>query len=169
MCHAPNLMQGGQKSRQGRRVCRRISLRAQVGEAVGLCAANQFHFAAENVSLPQRFPQRCPMSWLERLAERRMLFARAKGQFSGIEGEGKPLADRTGDAFVSAGEAVAFRIMAEAGVLPEEITLKKAADAQRDVLASLTDPSERKAAMAKLADLEMRREMAIESRRKFMT
>lgn len=108
------------------------------------------------------------MSWLERLAERRMLFARAKGQFSGLEGEGKPLADRTGDAFVSAGEAVAFRIMAEAGVLPEEITLKKAADAQRDVLAGLTDPAKRKAAMAKLADIEMRREMAIEARRKFM-
>ena len=35
------------------------------------------------------------------------------------------LPDRPGDAFVSAGDAVGFRIMAEAGVLPEEITLKK--------------------------------------------
>lgn len=108
------------------------------------------------------------MSWLERLAERRMLLARAKGQLIGLAGEGKPLPDRTGDAFVSAGEAVAFRMMAEAGALPEEITLKKAADAQRDVLAGLTDPSERKAALAKLADIEMRRAMAIEARRKFM-
>jgi hypothetical protein len=108
------------------------------------------------------------MSWLERLAERRMLLARAKGQLSGLEGEGKPLPDRTGDAFVSAGEAVAFRLMAEAGVLPEEISLKKAADAQRAVLAGLTDEVERKAAMAKLADIEMRRAMAIEARRRFM-
>jgi hypothetical protein len=108
------------------------------------------------------------MSWLERLAERRMLLAQAKGQLSELEGQGKPLPDSTGDAFVSAGEAVAFRIMAEAGALPEEIILKKAADAQRDVLASLTDPTARKTAMAKLAEIEMRREMAIEARRRFM-
>ena len=108
------------------------------------------------------------MSWIERLAERRMLLALAKGQLSGLEGEGKPLPDRTGDAFVSAGEAVAFRLMAEAGVLPEEISLRKAADAQRAVLAGLTDEVERKAAMAKLADIEMRRAMAIEARRRFM-
>lgn len=108
------------------------------------------------------------MSWLERLAERRMLLARAKGQLTGLAGEGKPLPDRTGDAFVSAGEAVAFRLMAEAGALPEEITLKKAADAQRIVLAGLTDLTERKAAMAKLSEIEMRREMAIEARRRFM-
>jgi len=108
------------------------------------------------------------MSWLERLAERRMLLALAKGELSGLEGEGKPLPDRTGDAFVSAGEAVAFRMMAEAGALPEEIILKKAADAQRAVLAGLTDPEERKAAMAALAEIEMRREMAIEARRRFM-
>lgn len=108
------------------------------------------------------------MSWLERLAERRMLLARATGQLSGLSGEGKPLPDRTGDAFVSAGEAVAFRLMAEAGALPEEITLKKAADAQRAVLADLTDPSERQVALARLAEIEMRREMAVEARRRFM-
>ena len=108
------------------------------------------------------------MSWLERLAERRMKFALAKGELRGLEGEGKPLPDRTGDAFVTAGEAVAFRMMAEAGALPEEIILKKAADAQRAVLAGLTDPAERKAGMATLAEIEMRREMAIEARRRFM-
>jgi hypothetical protein len=108
------------------------------------------------------------MSWLERLAERRMLLALAKGQLSGLEGQGKPLPDRTGDAFVSAGEAVAFRMMAEAGALPEEIILKKAADAQRAALSALNDPTARKTAMAKLAAIEMRREMAIEARRRFM-
>lgn len=108
------------------------------------------------------------MSWIARLAERRILLAKAKGDFTGLEGEGKPLPDRTGDAFVSAGEAVAFRMMAEAGVLPEEISLQKAANAQRAILADLHDPKLRKDAMAKLADLEMRREMAIEARRRFM-
>ncbi len=106
------------------------------------------------------------MSWLERLSERRILAAR--DQLTGLKGAGAPLPDRTGDAFVSAGEAVAFRIMAEAGVIPEEITLKKAAEAQRAVLAAAKTDDERRAAMAKFSQIEMRREMAIEARRQFM-
>ena len=108
------------------------------------------------------------MSWLSRLAERQIQKARLKGDLQGLQGEGKPLPDRPGDAFISAGDAVGFRIMAEAGVLPAEITLKKQAAAQRAQLATLTDPAARKAAMAQLADLEMRQAIAEESRRKFL-
>lgn len=106
--------------------------------------------------------------WLERIAERRMLKARAEGKLSGLEGEGKPLPDRTGDAFLDPGEALGFRIMAEAGVLPEEIRLKKQTAAQRARLAKLTDPDERRAATAELARIEMRQAMAEEARRKFL-
>jgi len=106
--------------------------------------------------------------WLERIAERRMLKARAEGKLSGLEGEGKPLPDRTGDAFLDPGEALGFRIMAEAGVLPEEIRLKRQAAAQRARLAKLTDPDKRKVAMAELARIEMRQAMAEEARRKFL-
>lgn len=108
------------------------------------------------------------MSWLSRLAERQIQKARLKGYLQGLKGEGEPLPDRPGDAFVSAGDAVGFRIMAEAGVLPEEIVLKKQAAAQRALLATLTDEAERKAAMAELARIEMRQAIAEESRRKFM-
>lgn len=108
------------------------------------------------------------MSWLSRLAERQIQKARLKGQLQGLEGEGKPLPDRPGDAFISAGDAAGFRIMAQAGVLPEEITLKKEAAAQRAHLATLTDPAQRKAAMAELARIEMLQAIAEESRRKFL-
>ena len=108
------------------------------------------------------------MSWLSRLAERQMQKARLKGQLQGLAGEGQPLPERPGDAFVSARDAVGFRIMAEAGVLPEEITLKKKAQAQRAHLATLTDEAARKSAMAELARLEMLQAIAEESRRKFM-
>jgi hypothetical protein len=108
------------------------------------------------------------MSWLSRLAERQIQKARLKGELQGLAGEGKPLPDRTGDAFVSPGDAVGFRIMAEAGVLPPEITLKKQAAAQRAHLATLTDEADRKAAMAELARLEMLQAIAEESRRKFL-
>ena len=108
------------------------------------------------------------MSWLSRLAERQMQKARLQGQLQGLKGEGKPLPDRPGDAFISPGDAVGFRIMAQAGVLPEEITLKKQVIAQRAHLATLTDPAARKAAMAELARLEMRQAIAEESRRRFL-
>lgn len=58
--------------------------------------------------------------------------------------------------------------MAQAGVLPEEITLNKAAAAQRAHLATLTDAVARKVAMAELAQIEMRQAIAEESRRRFL-
>jgi Domain of unknown function (DUF1992) len=108
------------------------------------------------------------MSWLSRMAERQIQKARLKGQLQGLEGEGKPLPDRPGDAFVSPGDAVGFRIMAEAGVLPEEIVLKKQVLAQRAHLATVADEAERKTAMAELARLEMLQAIAEESRRRFL-
>jgi hypothetical protein len=108
------------------------------------------------------------MSWLSRLVEQQIAKARLKGQLQGLEGEGRPLPDRPGDAFVSAGDAAGFRIMAEAGVLPEEITLKKQAAEVRAHLATLTDPEARKAVMADLARIELRQAMAEEARRRFL-
>lgn len=108
------------------------------------------------------------MSWLNKLAERRIAAARAKGGLQGLAGEGQPLPDRPGDAFVSAGDAVGFRLMAEAGVLPEEIALKKQVAVQAAHLAGLTDPAARQAAMADLARLQMRQAIAEEARRRFL-
>lgn len=108
------------------------------------------------------------MSWLNRLAERQIAAARAKGLLRNLPGEGKPLPDRPGDAFVSPGDAIGFRIMAEAGVLPEEIILKKQAAILRAHLATLTDEAARKAAMSDLAQVEMRQAIAEEARRKFL-
>ncbi|WP_327284725.1 hypothetical protein [Ruegeria halocynthiae] len=58
--------------------------------------------------------------------------------------------------------------MAQAGVLPEEFNLKKQLDAAHVAYADLTDPGDRKAAMAKIADLEMRYNMARDARRAFL-
>ncbi|MEO1089548.1 MAG: DUF1992 domain-containing protein [Pseudomonadota bacterium] len=108
------------------------------------------------------------MSWLSRLSEQQIQKARLEGQLDGLSGEGKPLPERPGDAFTSTGEAVGFRIMAEAGVLPEEIVLKKQIDEKRARFAGLTDEAARKTAMAELADLEMRHAIAAEARRRLM-
>ena len=91
------------------------------------------------------------MSWFNKPAEQAITRARAQGQLSGLPGESKPLPDHPGDAFISAGDAVGFRIMAKAGVLREEFPLIKQAIALRAHLATLTDNAARKATMADLA------------------
>ena len=107
-------------------------------------------------------------NWIDKIAERRMLKARAEGKLQGLAGEGKPLPERPGDAFVDPGEAVGYRIMAEAGALPEEISIGRQIVALKAHLTSLSDPVERKTAMAELAKLEMKHAMAKEARQKFM-
>ncbi len=108
-----------------------------------------------------------PRNWAD-LAEQRIRKAEAEGQLKGLSGEGKPLPDRPGDAFIDPGDAVGHRIMAEAGALPEELKLKRLVDAAREELAAITDPDQRKAAMAKLAELQMKHSIAQEARRKFL-
>lgn len=108
------------------------------------------------------------MSWLQRLVERRMLKARAEGQLQGLKGEGQALPDRSGEAYLDAGEAAGFRMMAEAGVLPEEINLKKQVAAHKARMAGITEPEARKRAMAELAHLTTRLSIAEEARRKFL-
>lgn len=102
------------------------------------------------------------------LIERQIRKAEAEGKLSNLEGEGKPLPDRPGDALIDPGLAAGHRIMAEAGVLPEEFKLKKELDAARAAYAKLTDPDEKKSAMKRIADLELRYHIAQDARRRFM-
>jgi hypothetical protein len=106
--------------------------------------------------------------WLERLAERRMLMARAEGKLSGLAGEGKPLPEHPEAPFVDAGEAVGYRIMAEHGALPEEVGLRKALEAAKADYALTKTEADKRTAMAKIAELDMKLSIAVEARRKFM-
>ena len=103
-----------------------------------------------------------------RLTEQQIRKAQLEGKLKGLAGEGKPLPHRPGDALIDPGEAVGHRIMAEAGALPEEIRLKKALLAAKEEYAKLTDPAEKKAAMARIAELDMKLSIAQEARRKFL-
>ncbi|UWQ29856.1 DUF1992 domain-containing protein [Leisingera sp. M523] len=101
------------------------------------------------------------------LIERQLAKAQAEGQLQGLAGEGKPLPGRSGEAHVDAGLAAGMRIMAQAGVVPEEFTLKEQLAAARKGYAALTDAAARKAAMARISDLEMRYNMARDARKSF--
>lgn len=101
---------------------------------------------------------------LAHLAERRMLLAVAEGKLSHLSGEGRPLEAHPEEAYIDPAEAVGFRIMHEAGFMPQELTLGcQLADA-RDAWAAALDPIEKRVLMARIADLEMRRNMARETR-----
>lgn len=106
-------------------------------------------------------------SW-HRLTEQQIRKAEAEGKLRGLAGEGKPLPDRPGDAFIDPGDAIGHRIMAEAGALPEEIRLKRALDAARKAWSEATDPDEKKRRMAEIADLELKHAIAREARLKFL-
>ncbi|WP_170560981.1 DUF1992 domain-containing protein [Ruegeria atlantica] len=105
---------------------------------------------------------------LGKLVERQIKKAQAEGQMDGLEGEGQPLPDRSSEAQTDPALAAGHRIMAQAGVLPEEFSIKKELEVARKTYASQTDPDDRKATMRLIAELEMRYNMARDARRAFM-
>lgn len=102
---------------------------------------------------------------LRQLTESQIRKAEAEGKLRNLEGEGKPLPNRPGE---RGAEAVGLRIMAEAGVVPEEFGLKQELDAARARWHLAAGTDERRALMARIAELEMRYEMAREARRAFL-
>jgi len=102
------------------------------------------------------------------LIERQILKAKSEGQLEGLEGEGQPLPDRSGEALVDPGIAAGMKIMAQAGVVPEELRLKAELDEARKLYRDTQDPTARKTAMARIADLEMRYQMARDARKSFL-
>ncbi len=102
------------------------------------------------------------------LVERQIQKAMAEGKFKSLEGEGKPLADSGGDGISDAATQVAVHLMVEAGAVPEEFTLKKQLDALREAYRAATTDAERRTVMTAMSDLDLRYNIAVEARRKFM-
>lgn len=105
---------------------------------------------------------------IDRLIERQIQKALAEGKLSGMTGEGKPLPDRTGEAFTDMATAVATRIMAEAGALPEEFKIKKLLEAAKQNYREAEGDDAKRVAMALIADLQQRYNIAVEARKRFM-
>ncbi len=105
---------------------------------------------------------------LRRLIERQIQKALAEGKLEGLEGEGKPLPEHPEAAFVDAAEAAGYRIMAEAGAMPEEFILKRRLEEAQAAYRAAKGTTDEKAAMAQVADVQMRLAIAQDARRKFM-
>lgn len=102
--------------------------------------------------------------WFERIAQRAVDKAAAEGKLSGLAGEGRPLDP---ERLRETAEDVLHRMMADGGFLPQEVTLARDIEAKRGVLAQIEDEAERKALQRQIALMEMKRNIAIDARRKF--
>jgi hypothetical protein len=105
---------------------------------------------------------------LRDLIERQIQKAIAEGKLSNLAGEGQPLPDRSDMAYTDMATQVAVRLMAEAGALPEEFKLRKLLEEARASYRAAQDDPARKLAMALIANLELRYNIAVEARRRFM-
>ena len=119
-------------------------------------------------SVTENSPSKRMTQSLNRLIERQIQKALAEGKLQGLKGEGKPLPDRSGEAFLDMATAVATRIMAEAGALPEEFKIKKLLEAAKQNYSRADTDEEKRVAMALIANLQQRYNIAVEARRKFM-
>lgn len=106
-------------------------------------------------------------SW-RRLTEQQIKKAELEGKLTGLAGEGKPLPLRPEDALIDTGTAVGHRIMAEAGTLPEEFKLKAALQEAKEAWQAATDSADKKRLMAQIAELQMKYDIAVEARKKFL-
>jgi hypothetical protein len=68
------------------------------------------------------------MLFLERLAEQRILEARERGDFDALPGRGEPIAEEPGLSHVPETLRMAYRLMKNAGYVPEEIQLMRSVD-----------------------------------------
>lgn len=103
------------------------------------------------------------MRWFERIAQRQIDAAVARGELRGLKGEGKPL-DR--ERLRESADDVLHRMMADAGFIPPEIAYQKEVEAKRAVLAQIEDEDERKAMQKQIALLELKRAMSADARRR---
>jgi len=105
---------------------------------------------------------------LDKLIERHILKARAEGQLNNLAGEGKPLPQHPESAYQDEATAVGYRLMAEAGVVPREIELKRDIARLREQFAQAPTEADRKAILRRLADAEMRHAIEKEARLRMM-
>lgn len=106
------------------------------------------------------------MAGWDRLTQRQILKAKARGKLNGLAGEGLP--DHPASAFVGAADAAGLRVMADAGAVPEDILIGRQIAPAKARYTARTDEPDRRAAMADIARLGQAPATPAEARRAFL-
>lgn len=104
------------------------------------------------------------MNPLHDVAEAKIREAIEKGLFDNLPTEGKPVEIEI-DRRVPAELRGSYSVLKSAGMLPEEMELKKSMVTLRDLIDAATDGDERARAEAQLRDMSLRFEILMEKRR----
>lgn len=96
---------------------------------------------------------------LDQIAERRIVEAMERGEFDNLEGAGKPL-QLDDDALVPPELRVAYRILKNAGFLPEEVLIRREIQEVEDLLRRMRASDERSRALRRLDVLSLRLSLA---------
>lgn len=104
----------------------------------------------------------------EIIAERKIQQAIEEGQFDNLENKGKPLVDDGLD-LVPEDLRMAYKIMKNAGVVPEEIELRKEIVNLNQLLNACADEAERKALRMKISEKQLKYNIIMEARGKKIT
>jgi len=103
------------------------------------------------------------MSIFEKIAERRIEEAMAKGEFDNLSCKNKPL-DLNDMDYVPEELRLSYKILKNAGIIPEELELKKHIYSLRDLLNACADEDERKKLKATITEKQLRYNMLMESK-----
>lgn len=100
-----------------------------------------------------------------KIAERKIQEAIENGELDNLPGAGKPLNLET-DLHVPEDLRATYRILRQAGVLPEELDLQQAITKLEEMLAAAPSPEEAGQLKAKLAEKRLHYDILMEKRRK---
>ncbi|WP_166244485.1 DnaJ family domain-containing protein [Paenibacillus turpanensis] len=103
------------------------------------------------------------MDFYQRLAEDRIREAMERGEFDNLPGKGKPL-DLDDLSHVPEELRVGYKLLKNAGVLPEEMQLRKDMVTLTDLIRSCTQQEERNRLQRQLTEKQLRFKMLLESR-----
>lgn len=103
------------------------------------------------------------MSIFEKIAERKIEQAMAKGEFDNLSLKGKPLPPDDMD-MVPEDLRMSYKILKNAGIIPEEIELQKNIITLTDMLNVCADEEERIKLRIKINEKQLRYNMIMESR-----
>ncbi|ROU03498.1 DUF1992 domain-containing protein [Histidinibacterium lentulum] len=101
---------------------------------------------------------------LARIAQRLIDAFQEEGKLDHLKGAGQPLPARSTNPNLDAATEIGHRVMAENGAVPPEVAMRKALSEARAAFKAAGTDDEKRAAMGRIADLELRINMAAEFR-----